>query len=213
MTVEQFQNIGRIEAENTIDHIGYAICELYNLTPKQVDNLPRLVQLFLTARVAKQLAKVRKPKWLHPKFTTNAEQINLGQFIEVTEWIKRGIDDNLHLFAASILQKQGNHKKDAAKILKTNIRKVLPYVEAFMQSYIDLTLKYEGLFEGGKKDESEETHPFLEDFGWMFTTKQIAEYLGVTVHEAYKIGIIEGLNIMAYLKTFNDYQEWQNKEI
>jgi len=31
MTVQQFQNIGRIEAENTIDHIGYAICELYNL--------------------------------------------------------------------------------------------------------------------------------------------------------------------------------------
>lgn len=214
MTVKQFQNIGRVEAENSIDHIGYAICELYNLKPKQVDNLPKLVQLLLAWRVASKLLKVRTPKLFHPKFTTNAEQITFGQFVEVNEWMKRGVDDNLHLFAASILKKRGNHQEQANKILKTNIRKVLPYVEQFMQSYIDLTLKYQGLFDNSDKGEDEAPpHPFLEDFGWMFTAKQVAEYLGIPVNEAYEIGVIEALNIMAYLKTFNEYQEWQNKEI
>lgn len=214
MTVLQFQNIGKLEAENTIDHIGYAICELYNLTPKQVDDLPRFMQLLLAGRVAKQLSKVRKPKWFAPDFIEHAEQITFGQFVEVNEWMKRGADDCLHMIAASILVERGNHKEDAAKMQRLNIRKVLPAVENFLQSYFDLTLQYAGLFESNSsEEEGEEAHPFITNFGWMFTAKEVANYLGVTVNEAYKINIIEALNVMAYLKTHNEYLEWQQKQI
>lgn len=214
MTVLQFQKIGKIQAEDVVDHIGYAICELFKLTPKQVDNLPRVVQLLLAGRVAKQLSNVRKPKWFAPDFIEHAEQITFGQFVEVNEWMKRGADDCLPMIAASILVERGNHKEDAAKMQRLNIRKVLPAVENFLQSYFDLTLQYAGLFESNSsEEEGEEAHPFITNFGWMFTAKEVANYLGVTVNEAYKINIIEALNVMAYLKTHNEYLEWQQKQI
>ena len=214
MTVQQFQNIGKIQAEDVVDHIGYAICELFKLTPKQVDNLPRVVQLLLAGRVAKQLSNVRKPKWFAPDFIEHAEQITFGQFVEVNEWMKRGADDCLHMIAASILVERGNHKEDAAKMQRLNIRKVLPYVERFLESYVDLTLQYGGLFESNVSEEDNEpVHPFMDNFGWMYTVKEVANYLGLTINEVYKINIIEALNVMAYLKSYNDYIEWQQKQI
>lgn len=212
MTVKQFQKIGTIEAIDNIDHIGYIICELFNLTVEQVELLPKKKQIRLANKVASELLKVRTKTIFHPKFTTDATKITLGQFMEINEWLKRGVDECLHMVAASILRKRKDHKKQSEILLNTDIRKVLPYVEEFLNSFADLMQEYEGLFESNASEEGEEAHPFIEQFGWWFTAKSIAEYLSVGINDAYKINIIEALNIMSYLKSLNDYQQWQQKE-
>jgi len=210
MTVKQFQFIGKIEATDDIDHLGFIICELFNLTVEQVEALPKRQQIKLANCVANQLLKVRTPKLFHPKFTLNAELITLGQFIEINAWLKKGVDEGLHLIAASILRKRKDHKKQAEKILTLNIREVLPYVETFLNTYNDLMLNYAGLFEVEvADDDDEETHPFIDDFGWLFTAKSIADHLAIELNKAYELNIIEALNVMAYLKSFNSYKEWQ----
>jgi len=49
-------------------------------------------------------------------------------------------------------------------------------------------------------------------WGWVFSTKQVADFQNITVNEAYDLRVIEYLNTLAYLKDYNKDKEAQYKK-
>ncbi len=52
----------------------------------------------------------------------------------------------------------------------------------------------------------------MERWGWVLSTKQVADFENITVTEAYKLKIIHYLNILAYLKDYNKNEEQKYKK-
>ena len=49
-------------------------------------------------------------------------------------------------------------------------------------------------------------------WGWVFSTKQVADFQNIKVNEAYDLGVVEYLNTLAYLKDLNKDKEAQYKK-
>jgi hypothetical protein len=49
-------------------------------------------------------------------------------------------------------------------------------------------------------------------WGWVFSTKQVADFQNITVNEGYELRVIEYLNTLAYLKDLNKDKEAQLKK-
>ena len=54
----------------------------------------------------------------------------------------------------------------------------------------------------------------MERCGWVFSTKQVADFSNITVNQTYDLNVIEYLNTLAYLKDYNkhkdnEYKKWQ----
>ncbi len=52
----------------------------------------------------------------------------------------------------------------------------------------------------------------MERWGWISSTKEVAEFERITMTDAYKLKIVHYLNSLAYLKDFNKYKEAQYKQ-
>jgi hypothetical protein len=73
--------------------------------------------------------------------------------------------------------------------------------------------QYHNLLNGESKDGGEGS-PFMARWGWVFSTKQVADFQNITVNEGYELRVIEYLNTLAYLKDLNkdkeaQYKKWQ----
>jgi hypothetical protein len=216
VTVKQFQNIAEIKAIDDISHMALIVCSLYGYSEDYVDNMKPSKALKLFEKVGKKVTRCEKPLlFFTRKMQTDAFKLTFGQFIEINYWLKSGEIESYHLIAASAIGSD-NHKALADKILHGNVRRILLPVRKLLHSYAELLSAYSNLFEIEDKQsegESEPPHPFIEQYGWLFTAKQVSEHLGLNVNDVYKIGIVEAFNTMAYLKTFNQYQEWQSRKI
>lgn len=214
MTVKQFQNIAKIEAIDDISHMALIVCSLYGYSEDYVDNLPPKKALKLFAKVTKKVQQVeKKPLFSSRKMQTDAFKLTFGQFIEINYWLKSGEIEAYHLIAASAINSD-NHKALADKILHQNVRRILLPVRKLLISYGELLMAYKNLFEIDKGEESnEDPHPFIEQYGWLFSAKRVGEHLGLNVNETYKISIIEAFNTLAYLKNLNEYEEWQSRKV
>jgi len=215
VTVKQFQNIAQIEAIDDISHMALIVCSLYGYSHDYVDNLGKTPKkaLKLFAKVTKAVQRAeRKPLFGTRKMQTDAFKLTFGQFIEINHWLKSGEIEAYHLIAASAIGSD-NHKELADKILHQNIRLILLPVRKLLVSYGDLLMAYKNLFEVEEGNESdEEPHPFIEQYGWLFSAKRVGEHLGLNVNDTYKIGIVEAFNTLAYLKQLNEYEAWQQKQ-
>ena len=49
-------------------------------------------------------------------------------------------------------------------------------------------------------------------WGWVFSTKQVADFNNITVNEGYELKVVEYLNTLAYLKDYNKDKELQHKK-
>lgn len=213
-------------SEDAIEQIALVVCAVYGFTPERVDNMSKLEFMLYSQRIKQLSDRIIKRPWYRRRLLlTDASKITLGQFIEIQHWSKMGEVDSLPLIAASILLKRGDHKADTERMLRTDARRLLHDIKAFMQSFQQLLESYSGLFEKpeAKGDETEEeiealekeraleVHPFIEQYGWIFSAKKVAEYEGITLEQAYGLPVIQAFNDLAYLKSEQDYQKQINK--
>jgi hypothetical protein len=214
VTVKQFQNIAKIEAMDDISHMALIVCSLYGYSEDYVDNMPPKKALKLFAKVTKKVQRVEKSFLFGTrKMQVDAFKLTFGQFIEINYWLKSGEIEAYHLIAASAIG-SNNHKALADTILHQDVRRILLPVRKLLISYSELLMAYKNLFEIDKADASdEETHPFIEQYGWLFSAKRVGEYLGLNVNDTYKISIVEAFNTLAYLKNLNEYEAWQSRKI
>ena len=213
MTVRQYQEVYNITESEDIDWIdksAWAICFIYGYTEHQVDFMKPKKFLRLVKRSGKLLNKaVNKPFYVS-KVNTDAKKIKFGQFIEIITWIRGGIIEQMHMIAASMITDK-DHAEFAESILDENIRHYLQDVIKFMESFNDLLNSYKGLFEIEKdidpEVKPEKPHPFIDQYGWIFSATQVAEFERITLEESFNLPVLQALNALSYLKSKQQYDK------
>lgn len=200
MTVEQYMKVSVFVDEDSIDQIGLLICELFNKTEDEVDNLTAKQFFAYSKKIEKTFTNIDRKKGFE-RFQTDATKITFGQFVEVMYFLKSPID-NLHFVMAS-LSEGGEHFARAERIRKSDIRCVLGEYKIFVESFNKLLESYSGLFEGEESDE--EPHPFITQYGWIYSAKKIAEHEGIPLDKSFELPIYQALNDMAFLKSEQSY--------
>lgn len=224
MTLEQYQICYSINAsvKDDVERMAMIICELFDKSPDEVDNLTKKQFVKYCDKVEKVFAKgFRKPFYSFHRFETDATKFTFGQFIEMQHWLKKSPIDNLHLVAATISKSKKEHSKKAQYYLKHSANLCLNDCLKAIDSLNELINKYKGLFEVKDIDEDDieqfdkeqklKRHPFIEIDGWTYAAREVGEWLGLNVHQAYELGILEALNTLSTLKRKQDYDKQMNK--
>jgi len=214
MKLKEYQRLATLfnPANDDITQVALIICELFGYSYHEVDNMQPKKFMQLSKKITKQFTNIDKKPfyqvWL--RLNTDANTITLGQFIEIQHWLKMGEIESLHLVAASLLNSK-DHKKATQKLENTNVKYVLADIRDFLLSFTKLLQSYSGLFESDEpidpEVKPEKPHYFIEQYGWIYSAKQVAEFEEITLEQAYKLPIIQALNDLAYLKAQQQYQK------
>lgn len=220
MTLAEYQRIaGFWNSENDeVTQIALIVCDLFGYTYDEVNNMEPRKFLKLSKKVERSFVGIdKKPIFSGVKLNVDAFSITLGQFIEVQHFLKLGEIDSMHLVGASIWRDKREHKRKADILLNKNVRYVLKDISAFLLSFTKLLNSYSGLFETEERSDEEEEailekpHPFIEQYGWIYSAKQIAEHEGITLDKAFDLPILQAFNTLAYLKSYQSYQKHISK--
>jgi hypothetical protein len=222
MKLRDYQRLAAFwnDGDDQVSQVAWIIMDVYSLTYDEVNNMEPKRFLKYSKRIGKQFSNIdKKPFYSWFKFETDASKITLGQFIEVQHFMKQGQVDAMHLVGASIWKDKRDHKLKSELLLNTNIRHVLQDITRFFLSFAEFINSYKGLFETDEPEEDEydelakpeKPHPFVDQYGWFFSAKQVAEYEGITLAQAFDLPIIQALNDLSYLKAFQSYQKHINK--
>ena len=222
MKLSDYQRLAKFwDAEHDeVTQVALIVCELYGFSSNQVDNMPPKTFLKYAKKVNKMFNGIdKKPFWSRYYFENDATQITLGQFIEVQHFIKMGEVENMHLIGASIWDDKRPHAVKSELLKNINVKYLLHDFTTFLISFAELLDSYKGLFETETQpdeDDEEEVkmekpHPFIDQYGWIFSAKQVAEHEGITLDKAFELPVIQAFNDLAYLKSYQDYQRKMNK--
>lgn len=224
MTLEQYQICYSINSsiKDEVERMAMIICELWNKSPDEVDNLTRKQFLKYCDKVEKIFKKgFKKPFYSLYRFETDATKFTFGQFIEMQFWLKKSPIENLHLVAATISKSSKEHSIKANYFLKHNANLCLNACLKSIDSLNELVSKYKGLFEIEDSDAEDleqydkemklKRHPFIEVDGWTYAAREVGQWLGLNVHEAYELGVLEALNTLSTLKRKQDYDKQMSK--
>lgn len=218
MTLKQYQRIAGFynQSDDEITQVALIVCDIFNLSHEEVDNMQPKQFIKYSNKVTKQFKKLgKKPYFGKLKLETDATKITLGQFIEVQHFLKQGEIDAMHLVTASIWGDSRQHEVKADILLKKHIRLILADYTTFLQSFAELLQSYKGLFESDEvvEDEGkmEKPHPFIEQYGWIYSAKQVAQHEGIILDKAFDLPILQAFNALAYLKSEQAYQKYINK--
>lgn len=215
MKVSDYQKLYDILESVDIDETdkaAYCICYVLGKKPNKVDNYSKARFNYNWVRTQYKLQFAQKPLLFGKKPNTDATKITYGQFAEIMHWTKGGIIEQMHMIHATMLNTP-NHKLQADKSLKTNVRKVLPYVLEFMQSFDALLSRYKKLFTpdkvAGDDGKHDKPHPFVEQYGWIFSATRLADHNRIKLDEAYRLPIVQALNDLSFLKSLSQFEEQQ----
>ena len=224
MTLKQYQVCYSINEiiKDDIERMAMIICELWDKSPDEVDNLTRKQFAKYCNKVEKLFKKgFKKPFYSFRKFETDATKFTFGQFIEMQYWLKKSPIDNLHLVAATISKSKKDHSIKANYYLTHNASYCVNDCLKAIDSLNELVSKFKGLFELPENDaedlqefdkkEKLNKHPFIEIDGWTYAAREVGQWLGLNVHQAYELGIMEALNTLSTLKRKQDYDKQMNK--
>ncbi len=218
MNLKQYQRIAGFynQSDDEITQVALIVCDLFNLSHDEVDNMQPAKFIKYSNKVTKQFKKLgKKPLFGRLKLQTDATKITLGQFIEVQHFLKQGEIDAMHLVTASIWKDSRQHNVKADILLKKHIRLILADYTAFLQSFAELLQGYKGLFESDEVVEDdgkmEKPHSFIEQYGWIYSAKEVAQHEGITLDKAFDLPILQAFNALAYLKSEQAYQKYINK--
>lgn len=220
MTVEQFQKIHEINntTPDTVERLGWIVCDVFNYTQEEVNQMKPIKFLWLVNRLERKI-NAKPSKFYRNKLNEDAATITLGQFIECQHWLKNDVVQSMDLVAASILFKRTDHAKDAAKARKMSYKNVYPSVLKFVESFNALILNFKWLFDIQEHEvedtdepiKAEALHPFIENYAWIFSAREVATHEGITLDQAFNLPVIQALNALSYLKSKQDYDKKQAK--
>lgn len=218
MTLKDYQRLAAFynEADDEVTQVALLVCDIFGYTYDQVDNMPAKTFIHYSQKVTAAFSGIMiKPFWCRLKFQTDATKITLGQFIEVQYFLQQGEIDSLHLVGASIFKGKGSHPEKAAYLQNKPVSYVLSDIKKFLLSFGELIASYKNLFETqeqANEDEGkvEKPHPFIAQYGWIFSATQVAEHEKITLDQAFELPILQALNDLAYLKSFGEYQKKLN---
>jgi hypothetical protein len=217
MTVERYQRIYEISqtTPDDIERVAWMICFIFGKTEEEVNDLTSIQFLNYADKIGKRL-EIKEPPLKTIRLQTDASKITFGQFIECNYWLKNSPVEVAHLVAASLIKPliKRTHQEQAERMLKADIGSIFSQVNTFVKSLNELIRSYKGLFEiqDNQEEEQDKPHPFLEQYGWLYSAKQIAEYEGIPLEQAYNLPVIQALNGLSYLKGKAMYDKHLSKQ-
>lgn len=215
MLLRDYQRVAALysEQQDEVTNVALLISDLYNKTYEEVNNLTKWKFLWYTWRISRKFSKVDiRPWWSWMRFQTDATKITFGQFIETQHFVKLGEIDSINLVAATILKGKRDHTRKASYLMRNNVRHSLWAVKKYLESFQKLIESYAGLFEtDSESDTMEKPHPFVEQYGWIYSATQVAEHERIKLDEAFDLPVIQALNVLAYLKSYQSYQKKMNE--
>ena len=230
ITVEMYQYLIEIQEADMdqLDKILYQITALCKTTEEKLNKISVKEFNRLSSSLAKKLDKMEGKavdKLKGFKFNYDFKNVTLGQYIEVNHFLREGQMNNLHYLAASICKKKGlDHEQRANEILKLPVIPVSYSVAKYVEEFKKFNDSYKGLFGLDDEDEIDEIDDVVEferslnkdDFnsryGWIYSTKKVAEFAGIKVEEAYDLPVIQAFNYLSYLKAYNEWEKEQHKK-
>jgi hypothetical protein len=217
ISVAKYQSINEINQSDLddIDKMLFTITELLNSTEDKIDKISSFTFLRLQKQLEKRLKYIEKQLDFEEyikgfTFTKNANEITLGQYIEIQHFLKGDYINNLHLIGASISKcKKLNHVERANKILELPVLNIIWNIYHFLESFKDFNLNYKGLF-GIEDIEDEEYLPvsngFNAKYGWIYSAKKIADFENITLEQSFDLPITQAFNDLSYLKEYQNYE-------
>lgn len=223
MKLREYQDLCKLfdEELDQTTQVAMIISYLYDFTLDEISAMGELKFIKYSNRVSRKLHSISKKPLINKiKMVTDAKMITLGQFIEVEHFLKIGKNESLHLIGASIWNDKRDHKHKADILLSTDVKYVLHQVSKFIESFNDLLNSYKGLFESDIEEIEEEEmqvskadkpHPFIDQYGWIYSATQIADHERISLDEAFNLPILQAFNDLSYLKSYQSYQRKMNK--
>lgn len=221
MTLAEYQRVASFwnEGNDEVSQIAWIIMDVYGMTYDEVNEMKPKQFLKYSKNIEKRFRNInKKPFWSQMKFETDASKLTFGQFVECQYFLKSGHIESMHLIGASLLKSKKPHNQKSNILLKTNIRYVLQDISKFYVSFAAFIDTYKGLFDKNEtEDEAEDListdkpHPFLEQYGWIYSAKQVAEHESITLDKAFDLPVVQAFNDLSYLKAFQSYQKHINK--
>lgn len=220
MTLSQYQRLSALwsDQNDEVTQVALIICDLYNYSHEELDNIGPKKFLKYSKKVERSFTRIGKKPWYSMlKLERDAKKITLGQFIEVQHFLKMGEIDSMHLVGASIWKDKRDHGLKSELLRNKKVEHVLEDITSFLLSFAELLVSYKGLFETDELQEEnedaklEKPHPFIEQYGWIFSAKKVAEHEGITLEKAFELPIIQALNDLSYLKSEQSYQRKINE--
>jgi hypothetical protein len=219
MQVHVYKKAAKIFQEQQGDDItqmALLICHVFNKTYEQVNNMHPTTFTKYVAKLQKKFTSISKrPFYRKQLLITDAKQITFGQFVDLMHFYPQGEIEGMHLIAATILKKRKDVFKDAEKIDKLNVNRILSDYNKFNLSFKDLIDSYKGLFE---IDDEQEEQPqrmsgsnFMQKYGWVYSATQLKELIGKPLEDVFKMNVVEGLNYLSYLKAYAYHMKEVNR--
>lgn len=236
MTVSQFQRIKDIQltTSDTVEQMGFIVCALFSFNEEYVnERMSRRRFIRYVRRVNRQLT-AKPGRFTSTGMLTDATKATFAQFIEMQKWLEGETLTarivNLDRIAATLslmrFRKGYNFNAELERMKRRPFVDIINKTDEYILSQNKLITAYSGLFSDDivlQDDETEEdaeviraeerskTHPFMKQYSWLYSAKQVAVHLDIKLNEVYDIGVVEALNTLAYLKSQQSYEKFINK--
>lgn len=232
ITVGQYQELYRLSLSTNLDEfetLERTICILYNLSQNQVESLPitkfkdyanSSLFLFKSDSIPGTIKK-RIGKY---KISFDVPAMTYGQYVSVQHFAEKPID-NMHYILACIVSplkfgfklknKTEHHLKYAEDLRNSRMIDVYHTCVYFLQNLQKFNKSYPGLFGMSGNEDDLEGNDIIETFnqryGWIYSTKELADFKGITLDEAFDTPLREAFNYLAYLKAKSTHDREQIK--
>jgi hypothetical protein len=219
ITLGKFQQIDKINAQPLadIDKALYSACILFDMTEYEMDNekptkvvkmMAQMQRIYETPFVPRTTSRIGEYA-----INYDVSRITLGQYIELSFFISRGPVDNAHYILATMASRwrkkrlTSEHRERADYFLTQPIEIVVGAINTIQESYAAFNKQYHLLFGVDPEVVGEvQNNDFNKRYGWIYSATQVAQHEGISLDEAYGLGIKQAFNDLLYLKAKSKYE-------
>lgn len=219
ITLAKFQQIEQVNSRDIpdIDKVLFTTCIVFDRTEYQLDNekpkkvlklmnkMQSIFEMPFNSRPTKQIGRYR--------INYDISRITLGQYVELSYFINKGVINNAHLMLASMANirkkkySSADHREKAEYFHGQPVDLVIGAATQIKENYDRFNSGYQSLF--GIDTEvagNVQNDEFNKRYGWIYSATQVAQHEGISLDVAYGLPIIQAFNDLLFIKAKGKYE-------
>jgi hypothetical protein len=219
ITLGMYQQIEAINKQDMpdIDKALYSACTVFGKTEYEINNEKPKKVLKMMNQLQNIFESPFNPKCVSRigEYAINYDvsRITLGQYIEISFFIGRGLVNNAHYILASMAGRwrkkkiTSDHLTRAEYFLIQPVEYVIGAANLIRENYIKFNKQYQQLFgidpevAGNVQDED-----FNKRYGWIYSATQVAQHEGISLDAAYGLPVKQAFNDLLFIKAKGKYE-------
>jgi hypothetical protein len=219
ITLAKFQQIEQVNRQEMpdIDKALFTTCIVFDKTEHQLDNEnPK--------RVMKMMGKMQSifetpfnpnPKTQIGNYVVNYDmsRISLGQYVELSYFITKGVIGNAHFMLASMASRRrkkytaADHRAKADYFHIQPVELIIGAANLIKENYDRFNSEYKSLFGIDTEVTGDvENDEFNKRYGWIYSATQVAQHEGITLDAAFGLPIRQAFNDLMFIKAKGKYE-------